>query len=200
MKPKLLLYCTKAKPYLLHMPKDNEEFKKGIEFSLTDGKEFAQACIDVNNYKLNGKIVAECDFEVHKFKTLNRTIEDYEKFNRNDMLYIFERSNLSYTELIDYLGKNSDGYAICIKNLHIFDKLRELSGYYNLTQNDKPLLAKTMQKVGIWEIYDPPVNGPELEHFVGKFFIPVHSEELCRILNKEQTVLVRKRVLKEMLE
>lgn len=59
---KLLLYCEKAKPYLLDMPKDNEEFEKGISFSLTSGKEFKQAGIDVNDYKLNGKIVAECDF------------------------------------------------------------------------------------------------------------------------------------------
>ena len=32
------------------------------------------------------------------------------------------------------------------------------------------------------------------------FYIPMQSEEMCRILNKEQTIIVRKKVLKEMLK
>ena len=198
---KLLLYCCKAKPYLADFKGDYQTYSNGKELDELFDKGFNPN--DIMNI-LNGKIVAECDFEaeeiyISKSYGFPRNIEIIYTDSLRQPIYLSQKSCLKLEDISEYLN-HKGGYAIHIKNLHIFDKPRELSDYYNLAQNDKPLLAKAMQKVGIWEIYDPPVNGPEVEHFVGKFFIPVHSEELRRILNKEQTVLVRKRVLKEMLE
>ena len=194
-KLKLLLYCTKTKGvlrkldnYFLDEHNDNYYWKKGQTIP----------------YNVNGKIVAECDFEVEEityelYGDLDWQHDYLPTTNTMGVCSLENASCLDRTEIENYLrGKN--GYAIHIKNLHIFDKPKELSVYYNLAQNGNPLLAKTMQEVGIWEIYDPPVNGPEVEHFVGKFFIPVSSQEMCRIANGEQTALVRRRVLKEMLE
>ena len=211
MKPKLLLYCTKANPYLLHMPKDNEEFKKGIEFSLTDGKEFAQACIDVNNYKLNGKIVAECDFEVEEIKW-----EDFPKYTNDGKVetfymyatwkcpqdYILEHSCLTFEQLDNYLGGNN-GYAIHIKNLHIFDEPKELSEYYS-----KPKKMNTFDwyeekgytYVSI-SIDKAPQNMMKCIDVEDNEYIliSIQSQWLCKILNGEKTIEVRKKVLKEML-
>lgn len=185
---KLLLYCTKAKPYLLHMPKDNEEFKKGIEFSLTDGKEFAQACIDVNNYKLNGKIVAECDFEVEKLQIVygkgweTKTIKGTENIEK--------LTCLNRDKLYQYCKGN--GYAIHIKNLHIFDKPREFSKCYYLT----------LEKGFLRQIKKAPQNMcyAFTTRYDKDILISIRPEWLCKILNREKTIEVRKKVLKEMLE
>ena len=205
---KILLYCCKEKPYLYKTEKPMIEKKFGDYHTQLNKAVLNDKC-------LNGKIVAECDFEVEEIEydwypcDILPIGEHYYTYYHTKSIStakeFYSKSCLDWDKLNQYLNdydsqKFEGGYAIHIKNLHIFNEPKELSVYYNLTQNDKPLLAKTMQKVGIWEIYDPPVNGPEVEHFVVKFLIPVHSEELRRILNKEQTVLVRKRVLKEMLK
>ena len=58
---KLLLYCTKKKPYL----NDYTKTEYCNEYVL----------MDKNVNALNGKIVAECDFEVEKIKRINKTAE-----------------------------------------------------------------------------------------------------------------------------
>ena len=198
---RLLLYCTKEKPYLYKT--DDTMIEK------MNGDYHTQLNEAVLTENLNGKIVAECDYDVEEIKKVNYDcILFTNTLGTEDLI---NKCGIDYFSLKEYLKPNWNkeddlqnldivGYAIHIKNLHIFDKPKELSVYYNLAQNGNPLLAKTMQEVGIWEIYDPPVNGPEVEHFVGKFFIPVSSQEMCRIANGEQTALVRRRVLKEMLE
>lgn len=123
---KLLLYCTKAKPYLVERLSFNE-------------KKFYQCRKKNDYYSLNGKIVAECDFEVEEI--IANDVKIYDEYGikyttKNGCSYIddnFEsllnNSCLNAFELNDYLsGKN--GYAIHIKNLHIFDKPKELNDYY----------------------------------------------------------------------
>jgi hypothetical protein len=77
---------------------------------------------------LNGKIVAECDFEVEKLTNCGTSFmimkyddlqESYRYTNK-----IARGSCLNYTDLRRYLG-TKDGYAIHIKNLHIFDEPKE---------------------------------------------------------------------------
>jgi len=227
MKIKALLYCTKAKPYLLDMPKDNEEFKKGVKFSLTSGKNFKQACIDINDYKLNGKIVAECDYEIEKVEY--KHIKERDKFGilHNGSWYEYKGTNVTHYEcdlasrsgfdtndkLFDYLSDylvDKDGYVIDIKNLNIFDRMhplysykpKELSNYYKIKNVGGMLFTKkltnspkNMMRVSInpwgYAMYNPDDI---------RVIIPVSPEEMCRILNKEQTVLVRKNVLKETLK
>lgn len=203
--PKLLLYCTKAKPYLLHMPKDDEEVKKGIEFSLTSGKEFREAYLDINDYKLNGKIVAECDFEVEEIKTYynNQIYEGcrVHTINTYNISKLLELSCLSQKQLDDYLGENN-GYAIHIKNLHIFDEPKELSEVYKIDNVGGILFTHILKKapqnmmrvsVNRWWLY-----GAYTPNDVN-ILISIKPEWLCKILNGEKTIDIRKKVLKEML-
>ena len=188
---KLLLYCEKAKPYLLDMPKDNEEFEKGIRFSLTSGKEFKQAGIDVNDYKLNGKIVAECDFEV----SVHNWYNDYNLFEKlyyqENMMFNNENSCMSSRELVSYLGNNNlkkDFYAIHLKNLNVFDEPKYLRDY-----NNKQGYRIHLSPQNMCYAYD---NIQLTNKFI---IISIKPEALCKILNGEKTVEIRKKVLKEML-
>lgn len=176
---KLLLYCTKAKPYLY--PHFNNLY-------FTKNKDFG-------NVKLNGKIVAECDFEVEEIEKgygIHHTSFDEEGYFDDFYDYmtktidediLLKRSCLNVVELETY----NPNYAIHIKNLHIFGKPKELSEY----GMDFPIspIVKAPQNMmyanGIGERY---------------ILISIRPEWLCKILNREKTIEVRKKVLKEMLE
>jgi hypothetical protein len=113
---KLLLYCVKAKPYLV-----KRNIFAGVEPSYFILKENVED-------KLNGKIVAECDFEVEEIKVgeggnnlITETLSDHN---------LLKKSCLSLKDIVKYTEKiDNFGYAIHIKNLHIFDKPKELSDY-----------------------------------------------------------------------
>ena len=170
---KLLLYCTKTKPYIT----------KG-----NDGSVYPSCVISdgIQEWHLNGKIVAECDFEVEEIR-LTKSLYLDEDYITNTLREkeILKYSCLSYCELADYLG-GKGGYAIHIKNLHIFDKPKELSEY----GMDFPIspIVKAPQNMmyanGIGERYS---------------LISIRPEWLCKILNGEKTIEVRKKILKEMI-
>ena len=187
---KLLLYCTKAKPYLYRQ--DDDTFK--LENKIVDE--------DISDYKKyyglnNGKIVAECDFEVDKLINCGTSFmimkyddlqESYRYTNK-----VARGSCLDYTDLRRYLG-TKDGYAIHIKNLHIFDKPKELSEcttYYG----DKKIenAPRNMQKIFFSRKMKP-------EDWIEYILVSIKPEWLCRILNGEKTIEVRKKVLKEMIK
>ena len=190
---KLLLYCTKAKPYIR---KDN----KHIFWTYTNKQ------LDFPNTILNGKIVAECDFEVEE---ITLKFDDYEVWieSNTDENVILKQSCLDDAELYNYLGgRNGDrGYAIHINNLHIFDEPRELYEYVKYNQNDEivKLNKAPNNMMFVYECIGVPMY--DECHFCGYdeiwndyIIISVSSQEMCRIANKEQTVLVRRNVLKEM--
>lgn len=178
---KLLLYCTKAKPYLV------QGFAKPMH-TLDAINPFNFNWILVNkgfsNDRLNNKIVAECDFEVEEIETLHNsfmTLMQTETLTEDNIL---KSACLTFDELDSYLKKKC-GYAIHIKNLHIFDKPRELSNY---------LLTKVTRGL-TYGFY----NTSEIEN-ERVIVITVSPQEACRILNKEQDIIVRKVVLKKMLK
>ncbi len=166
---KLLLYCTKGKPYLY------KHFKGEFFLSNTNEKICA----------LNGLILAECDFEVEEITYNN----NYYYFEYKHAFHSLRKSCLDFTELDDYL-KGKNGYAIHIKNLHIFDEPKELSEYYHYNKGG---------------FNEPINNAPQnmmyaYNKYLWKFvLISIHPEYLCKILNGEKTIEVRKKVLKEML-
>ena len=198
-KIKLLLYCTKTKPYLYR--EDDDTFK-------LENKKLNE---DISEYKKyyglnNGKIVAECDYEIEEIQTI-------ERWDYSDSLYetqtlredeLLNKSCLSYEELDKYLN-GENGYAIHIKNLHIYDKPRELSDVYKYDnsynnmfgwlkeENEKyiPLDKAPQNMMRVW-VYE---NGEWIMYIL----ISVKPEWLCLELNKIKTVEVRKQVLKEML-
>lgn len=182
---KLLLYCTKAKPYLLNQNIYEFYDSKYITSNLKQHKD----C----DYILNGKIIAECDFEV----------EEIEKFyccgdiiQTKTMTYeaLLGRSCLTDDEFKDY----NPTKAIHIKNLHIFDVSRELSDYEdeweypleNAPQNMRRCYSTLYSNVEA----DMPIRTDSY------ILISIQPQWLCKILNGEKTIEVRKKVLKEMLK
>lgn len=55
---KILLYCTKSKPYLI-----GRKYSSNKYYLVKDN-----SFMDARDYIHNGKIVAECDFEVEEIK------------------------------------------------------------------------------------------------------------------------------------
>lgn len=184
---KLLLYCTKAKPYL-YKTEDTTypaypigyHTDTNLKVKLSNTNELAN---------LNGKIVAECDFEVEEINYRNAEFV----FNRY-YLEILKKSCLTDKQMYDYL-KGEKGYAIHIKNLHIFDKPIDIINYYNIAprtmqdcMNQKALLKAPQNMCNAYDVYK--------NHYI---VISIQPQWLCKILNGEKTIEVRKKVLKEML-
>lgn len=173
-KVKALLYCTKKAPYLVKddFPLENEP----IYF--THYKEPGSWGLP-----LNGKIVAECEFETEEIKL--SAYSDYE-----DKIYLFDTPTLTNDELtekswlcndeLDNYLINEKGYALHISNLKIFDKPKELHEY-NIIKAPQNMMR----------VFD--ANGNKY------ILISVRSEWLCKIVDGDKTIEVRKKVLKEML-
>ena len=197
MKWKLLLYCTKAKPTLYNV------LGKFITTKYM-GKDFKQD--GLTHPELNDKIVAECDFEI----SIHNWYNDYSLFEKlyyqENMIFNNENSCMSSRELVSYLGNNNlkkDFYAIHVKNLRIFDEPMELNNF--LYEDD------TDGHYGVWEVERTPADyaiiATDVKDIGGVYccrgtygrFLALSSRELCDILNGKKTIVVRKKVLKEML-
>ena len=171
MNLKLLWYCTKNKPYLIHMPKDQEEFENGIEFSLSSGEEFKQACIDIKalSLYLNGKIVAVSDYDceeiIHTYENGASVHHDYStKTLDNEQL--LRKSRIFGQAIDDYLGdrqydKNNNvvGYAIHIKNLNIFDKPKALREFEKVGSYNNPTIKCKAKEQGRCNYGKNPFTG-----------------------------------------
>ena len=187
---KLLLYCIKAKPYL-------------YDDRITQGG--YNAWYIKNNFQdsVNGKIIAECDFDVEEIDCLINTftggIIDYSGHIELRDIDLFKRSCLDLESLKRYLGKKG-GYAIKIKNLHIFGEAKNLSDYMNcrfeewdyrdLYELEKS--PKNMQYVSTWGCDEISMWGNTY------ILVSVRPDNLCRILNGDKTIEIRKKVLKGM--
>jgi hypothetical protein len=188
-KLKLLLYCNKAKPYL-YLTQEALKERPTLPRSVIDWKG------EIGNDYLNGKIVAECDYEVEEIKINLFTY----KTDTLDFAELCEKSCLDFNKMYDYfLDENNKaginevvGYAIHIKNLHIFDEPRELRFYYQKYKGDKHL----------YNIEKAPRNMMTAIGKQGDVYglISVTPQEACNILNHKQVVLIRKKVLREMLK
>ena len=116
---RLLLYCTKGKLSLRKSIKDKDYY-------LDNGSEFN--IIPKKDYVLNGKVVAECNYEVEEIFEDNfedardgyvehfYTLKSYDVFDEGQEA-LLKKSCLQKYELSNYLGFEN-GYAIHIKNLH----------------------------------------------------------------------------------
>lgn len=181
-KIKLLLYCNKNGKKLVDTSK--------YDFDFPNQKMSWQT--------LNGKIVAECDFEVDEIDTiaLSEHIDNDYYDNRIDM--ISKKSCLTCEQMSKYLGDTWDsiGYAIKIKNLK--ERVMELSDCHKKYGGKNysptyymPITNAPQNMMRVW-IYE---NGK----WVMYILISVRPEWLCLELNGEKTIEVRKKVLKEML-
>ena len=174
-KVKALLYCTKSAPYLV---KDDFPLENKPIYYIHYKKD-PRCC----GLPLNGKIVAECEVETEEislseypyYEDCSVCLLDTPTLNHDELL---DKSCLSDNELDDYLI-NQKGYALHISNLKIFDKSKELHEY-NVIKAPQNMMR----------VFD--ANGNKY------ILISVQSEWLCKILNGDKTIEVRKKVLKEM--
>jgi len=200
MKLKALLYCTKAKPYL----KSHSEYEYNEKGAIPETRKRVFTLWQDKCDYYNGKIVIECDFEVEEIycdTTDNGVRKDYHYYLENGDVFYME-SGMTDFDLLRYLryknGGENVGYAIHIKNLHVFDKPRWLDEVYYKSVYSWGITYE----IGYHRMYKAPQNMRYVYNKDGKekkIIIPVSSQEMCRIANREQTVLVRKKVLKEML-
>ena len=186
---KLLWFCAKTKPYLTRIWKN--------QFELATLKEI------VEQDALNGKIVAVSDFDceeiVHTYENNGATHHRYNtKTLDNEQL--LRRSLIIGQSIDEYLGdhdydKNNNvvGYAIHIKNLHIFDEPKKLGMAHYTTLKSANKIQKAPQNMCIVRSYYPK------NYFEKYVLISVHPEWLCLILNGLKDVELRRKVLKEML-
>ena len=184
---KALLYCCKNIPYINKYGND-----------ITDYPDYVFDCEGIN-----GKIAAECDYEVEEI--IANDVNLYDEYSikyttKNGYSHIddnfealLDNSCLNAFELNDYLG-GYGGYAIHIKNLKIFDESKKTSEYNTYNRNGKVHIADI-------PIYTAPQNMMYAFDYYGNPFvlISVRPELMCKILNGECTIIVKKKVLKEML-
>lgn len=194
---KALLYCCKQPHKLFNTDKG---------FVLSDF-ELGDAYKD--KILLNGKIVAECDYEVE---------EIYERVSLNDSWFndlhhtktmrineLLKKSCLKVEEMnkyFDYPKNTLDkvGYAIHIKNLK--ERVMELSDCYKEEKirnalyssfiTKKPITKAPQNMCRVW-IYE---NGKWIMYIL----ISVRPKWLFLELNGEKEIEIRKRILKGMIE
>lgn len=118
---------------------------------------------------------------------------------------ILKQSCLSELQLREYLLKTDDeGYALFIKNLKIFDEPKELKDY--CIDNSKKYYGDFAWHLTPKEMYTPIQKAPQNmmwcfdkdNDYKMKVLISIRPEWLCKILNKEKTIEIRKKVLKGM--
>ena len=236
---KLLLFCPNSKPYLWKYDKEyaeylrslgnhNSNFEIGNMVSKNDPTyENCKEYVDKVT-KLNGKIVAECDFEVEEiYEELYGDLDwqhDYlPTTNTMSIVSLEQTSCLTRDEICSYL-KNNNGYAIHIKNLHIFDKPRDLNEF-ELTNNCcfEKETGRDWEDLPIYECKFPNyckyksdcanvcdkhwykvkkihnmTKVFDTENIGWKFATSVNSEQLCKVLNEKATTIIKKSILKEM--
>ena len=187
---KLLLYCPKAKK------QKDLLWSNNLKHFFLDGA-YNRLIDNLPEYLLNGTIPCECDFEVEEI-----VCDGYAYLPLNSNPAELETKGcLTEQELENYFTKKYGlvGYAIHIKNLHIFDKPRELSDFNKIietTYGEEPDATITRAPQNMMRCcYEKKPK--EWETGV---LISIKPEYLCNILNGEKTIEVRKKVLKEMLE
>lgn len=171
---KVLIYCTKGTTWKL------EKVDCGYYDLLKDN----------TNKCLNGKVVAECEIECE------RLILGLLPFTRFDIL---KESCLSFEQLCEYTPHLSF-HALHISNLKIFDRPMELSEFKT---RHYPQFAGMVRNKTHYEL-KPLTNAPQNMMWVWLedtqyCLISIRPEWVCKILNGEKTIEVRKKVLKGML-
>ena len=175
---KALLYCVKSKPYLSKEMIDKPFIE--VEFCLN-------ARQDINhNRVLNGKIVAEVEIDKVEEIILNGD-EIKCNYGTRSLFSIEEESCLTFDALDYYLNVDKPyGYALHLTNLKVFDRpLSFDKDYIYKDYKTNALITKAPQNMCY--CYD---------RFGNKYVvISIKPQHLCKILNGEKTIEVRRKVL-----
>lgn len=226
-KVKLLLYCTKngrplvwgsANPYMDDCYTQTYGYSRKEAdkiFSMINGKivaecdcdkveEIACCCVPYRN-KNNLGYELFIDNGVYKVEWNKNNIVGYDTLPYKEDGVVFERSDryidsmfknedlqkmcLSPQELLDYLKLGNKGFAIYLSNLEIYDEPKELPEFYK-DSFLKERILKAPQNM--CKAYDK--NGNKY------ILISIRPEWLCKILNGEKTIEIRKQIVNELKE
>ena len=221
MKVKALLYCTKAKPMLRIGKEPMKNQNRSRTYNANEYEYFTQY-IKEEMYEANGKIVAECEVETEEIEDKVSYFDSW--FNEGHHTKTLsnkeleKRSCLSYQDLIKYLGDGEPneviGYALHISNLKIFDKPKKLDDFTTRTPVDYDSIVcdsctdlnRNCKKCRYYYDYQQVIKAPQNMMKVcewdveDKVLISINPEWLCKILNGEKTIEVRRKVLKGMVD
>ena len=210
MKTKLLLYCTKGKSSLnlwraIGIKEDVHkailsisEYQEDTELDDFMNVEFVKKYpkyagerIIFRPTNLNGKIVAECECEVEEISCKIGSPFPYLEFEHE-----LPKTCLTEEELENYLNYKV-GYALHLTNIKAFEKpldLKECKTYkkfYN-SKNTYNIVEKVLTNA--------PQNAMWVWYKGQKYcLISIRPEWLCKILNGEKTIEVRRKILKGMM-
>ena len=213
MKVKALLYCCKDKPYL---HKTQSIFDNSpIVWQLLDydyykkspySEVFGTLVCDLD--RVNGEIVCECEVETEEFS--------YTKLEclTHKYLDLLKHSCLTDKQMYDYF-KGKNGYVLHLSNVKVFDKPKELSDFttrkprtYDSIVCDSctdfgfnckecsylceyQQVKKAPQNMQWCWVYE---NGKWVKYLI----ISIRPQWLCKILNGEKDLELRRKVLKGM--
>ena len=185
-KVKCLIYCTKNGENLLHFGCGTGEYRCITNKNQKDV--FGNEGFNPNDitHILNGKIVAQFDCEKVDLIEAVKRENDKPFYISNTKIkshWSFSDTGLNYEQLYDYLG-DKNGYAIHISNLEIFDEP------YNVDKCNQYRKWNTRLKTTPQNMFN--VYGKDGNHYV---LISIRPEWVCKILNGEKTIEVRKKVL-----
>ena len=210
-KIKALLYCTKAKPYLYRTPKVMNF--AGTFFTYSSNK-------NLENCTLNGTILCECEIEVEEIKKgwgcLIGT-RYYRKSSGYPDYELEQKSCLSFDKMNEYLNgtlNEKSGYALHISNLKVFDKPKALSEYvYRTCLYGNCSTCKHYETANCSAMQFPIKKAPQnmmcafecigdggyinLDEVSKEpyILISIQPQWLCKILNGEKDIEIRKQVL-----
>lgn len=182
---KLLLYCTKATPYLV---KDEDCLNNPY---YTHSSEQG-SCGDT----FNGKIVAECECDlVEPFTT------DY-RMNREQTMRISKDSCLTINELSDYENRGESCpclYGLHLKNVKVlnFDEQNRFGSFNCLSSNSEIFKPIKRAPQNMMKVYYGDGEIISEEEYI---LISIKPQYLVHILNGEKTIEVRKKILNSLKE
>lgn len=192
---KMLIYCTKAKPMVAPF-----RFVEGWKYKAYDNTtSYARGCTANIGEYINGKVVAECDFEIEPIDELGVCPSMYQE-------ELLSLSCLTEEQLMKYL-KGKGGYAIRIKNLKTYKVLCPLDFYFTKKFKKVKLpFPPTGQLMDAMQCTHKPLNrAPQnMMYCYGKntgdkyVLVSIRSQWVEKILNGEKTIEVRKQILKDM--
>lgn len=209
MSIKLLLRCTKDKPYLVHEQGDYDydDMCCGYNcYSLLDRQDLYNDGIPLED-TLNGKFLVECEFEIEPitYGYLGNTLNDFYGMQLHTKTLtetglIIESQFQSLCDLRKYLLRREEdyiaplevGYAIYLKNIEFLDKPKFLGDLWVYDKQGLPCevtRATEMQKVHM-------INWMNVNEY---YPLNVTSKQLVSIINRKQTMVIRRRVPKTML-
>jgi hypothetical protein len=192
---RVLIYCTKAKPYLCQWYG---------EYGLVNDYTYKELVED-GSTPLNGKVVAS--FELNKYSFMEYFDDDFVVDGAYDYNQLFQDnvhpSKMCLTNIqLEAYGKGKNLYAWHIDNLQVFDEPVELRELYIEDNKCDTIIGMTIDFRSMYVFGKPVTKAPQSYQYVyykGEkcLLLSVKSEHLVKILNGEKTIEIRKSVPKE---